>query len=82
MDTAIQQKGSKAGFELGAPDFRVCALNGRIAKAPLGDNIQPLTCAIWKGDSAAAGPWETREAPMPNDQPRGHCFIKQWGQRL
>lgn len=39
MDHSYPANGSKAGFELGASDFRVCALNGRIAKAPLGDNV-------------------------------------------
>lgn len=57
------KRGAKQELNLGLSDFRVCDLNGKIAKAPLGDNIQPLTCVVRKRDSVRAASLEEQGVP-------------------
>lgn len=59
---------------MGLSDFSVCVLNGLPVEAPLSDNVQPLTWAIWKRDSAGAAPWKTREASVPKDPAQRRLF--------
>ena len=49
------------------PDFRICVLNGLIAKAPLGDNFNRSHIPYGKGILLEMLPRNIRVLPVPSD---------------
>lgn len=54
-------------MNLGMPDFRICVLNGLIAKAPLGDNFNRSHIPYGKGILLEMLPRNIRVLPVPSD---------------
>lgn len=59
----FSKKGARLDLNLGLSDSGLWALNGRVAKAPLGGNMQLLVCTTWKRHPPVVTPLEDQGSP-------------------